>query len=65
MLSQVSYLACFINPNAEQISVIKKSTYDFVQGRLTVARDKITLNPSHGGLGMIDIDTFIVAQQCS
>jgi hypothetical protein len=65
MLSQVSYLACFIKPNADQISVIKKSIYDFVQGRLTVARDKITLIPSHGGLGMIDIDTFIVAQQCS
>jgi hypothetical protein len=65
MLSQISYLACVIDPNADQISVIKKSIYDFVQGRLIVARDKITLNPSHGGLGMIDIDTFIIAQQCS
>jgi hypothetical protein len=65
MLSQVSYLACCINPGGGQIAILKKTIYDFVQGKLTVARDKITLNPSHGGLGMIDIDTFITAQQCS
>jgi hypothetical protein len=45
--------------------MIKKTIYDFVQGKLTVAKDKIVLKPSHGGLGMIDIHVFITAQQCS
>jgi hypothetical protein len=65
MLSQVSYLGSIINPSPEQLSILKKLIYNFVQGQLAVAKDKITLEPQFGGLGMIDLDSFIPALQCS
>jgi hypothetical protein len=64
MLAQVSYLGCFISPNKEQFSTLKAIISDFVKGRLNVARDKITLDGKYGGLGMIELDDFITAQQC-
>jgi hypothetical protein len=64
MLAQVSYLGCFISPNKEQLSTLKAIISDFVKGRLNVARDKITLDGKYGGLGMIELDDFITAQQC-
>jgi hypothetical protein len=64
MLSQVSYLGCMVSPDTVQVNELKNLIYGFVKGKINVAKDKVTLDPKFGGLGMIDIDNFIIAQQC-
>jgi exonuclease III len=64
MLSQVSYLGCIVKPDTVHINELKNLIYGFVKGKINVAKDKVTLDPKFGGLGMIEIDSFIIAQQC-
>ena len=63
ILSQISYLGCIITPTKAQFTAIKNIIDKFVVGKLNISKDRIYRPPELGGLGMIDISEFIVAQQ--
>ena len=63
LLSQISYLGCIISPDQEQMRTIKNLIERFIVGRLNIAKDRIFRPTFLGGLGMIDLEDFIIAQQ--
>jgi hypothetical protein len=65
MLSQVSYLGCICDPDPATRSRIKSLIHEFIKGRLNIAKDKICTESKFGGLGMIDLDDFLVCIKCS
>jgi hypothetical protein len=65
MLSQLSYIGCFLDPTPPQTKKIKSLIEEFIRGRLNIAKDKIYLEASFGGVNMIDVDDFLVSIKCS
>jgi hypothetical protein len=65
MLSQVSYLGCICDPDPDTRSRIKSLIQEFIKGRLNIAKDKICTDTKFGGLGMVDLDDFLVSIKCS
>jgi hypothetical protein len=65
MLSRLGYLGAFLDPDQAQLTEIKKLIYGFVKGKLNVSNDRVTATVSLGGLGMIDIDDYLIALKCS
>jgi hypothetical protein len=61
MLSRLGYLGSIISPNPEQMAEIKNIIYGFVKGKLNVAHGRITAPIDKGGLGMIDLDHYLIA----
>jgi hypothetical protein len=50
-------------PNPEKIRSMQKILDDFALGNMNFARDFITLPISMGGLGLFDIEKFLISQQ--
>jgi hypothetical protein len=63
LLSQISYGGCFLMPDPDQLQQIQTICNDFVLQRLRVSREKMYVAVDSGGLGLINIHDFIVAQQ--
>jgi hypothetical protein len=62
-LSQINYLGSIIKPSNEQLNVITTTLEKFVKGKLNISRDRLYTGIDQGGLGLIDINQFIVSQQ--
>jgi exonuclease III len=65
MLSQINYLGCFLTPTEQQIQSMYLLVSDFIKGRANISKDRIFFRVEHGGLGMIDIRSYITSQQCA
>ena len=63
LLSQLSYTGCIISPTPAKMKSIKTLIERFIVGRLNIAKDRIYRPTSLGGLGMIDPEVFVMAQQ--
>ena len=63
ILSQISYLGCIITPTRETLQHITTQINNFIVGGLNIAKDRICRPTELGGLGMIDLEDFITAQQ--
>ena len=63
LLSQINYLGCIITPDPGQMRTMKNLIEGFIVGRLNIAKDRICRPSNLGGLGMIDVEDFISAQQ--
>jgi len=63
MLSQISYLGCFISPHAQQLERMTSCIEGFIKKNVNVAKTRIYEPTNRGGLGMIDISIFLKAQQ--
>jgi hypothetical protein len=63
LLSQVNYLGCIINPTAEQFTAMDQIISGFILGRTNISKERLYLDPTEGGLGMICLKNFLVAQQ--
>jgi hypothetical protein len=64
MLAQVSYVGCFCDPDPDVLKRIKILIEEFIKGRLGLAKDKMYISPKYGGIGMIDLDDFLVSIKC-
>jgi hypothetical protein len=62
-LSQLSYVGCIISPTSEQLRKIEDVITKFVKGKLNISKDRLYAKPSEGGLGLIDLRSFLCAQQ--
>jgi exonuclease III len=65
MLSKVSYIGCFLNPDPEQCRQMEEIIFSFVKGKLNVSQARITAPTALGGLGMIDLKLHLKAQKVS
>jgi hypothetical protein len=65
LLSQISYLGCFLDPTCEQLSLMKKIIESFIVGTQKISIEKIYLSSSTGGVGMIRLAEFLQAQKCT
>jgi hypothetical protein len=65
MLPQLSYLGCILTPSLAMLSNIQKTIDNFALKNLRVATERLYLPPSHGGLGLFNLKTYIDVQKCS
>jgi hypothetical protein len=59
MLSQVSYIGSISCPHSDVIEEIQNIMNRFVLGNLKVSRERLYTDPDHGGLGLIELKSFI------
>jgi hypothetical protein len=59
MLSQVGYTGSIANPSNETICEIQNIMNKFVLGNMRVSKDRLYTDPDHGGLGLINIKSFL------
>jgi len=65
MYSQINYLGCFLNIPRASLQKIEEIIEKFVMGNLKIAKKRLYLKPEDGGIGLIDLETFLMAQKCS
>jgi hypothetical protein len=65
LLSQVTYPGTVLDPSAEQLGEINKIIEDFVTYKLVISKERIYAPVNKGGLGMVNIESFLAAQKCT
>jgi exonuclease III len=65
LISQIGYIACIISPTVEQTKVLQNLIDGYVTRGIVIAKDRLYTPPSQGGLGLIELDQYITALQCS
>jgi hypothetical protein len=65
LIPQINYLGCFLTPSRKMIDSLQDMLDEFAMGNLPCARSRRYLPPEKGGLGLIHIGTFLMAQKCS
>ncbi len=65
LLSQILYLGSFLMPSPEKLKQMQKLFDDFALGDTKIARDRMTLPVEMGGLGLFDVEKFLISQQAS
>jgi hypothetical protein len=63
LVLQVNYLGSFVMPSDAQLVEIQSVLDKFCMGRTQCAKNKVYLPPDKGGLGLINIQEFLTAQQ--
>ena len=62
LVSQINHIGCFFSPTSTQIIRMQSIVDKFCLGKLNLAKSKIYLPPKKGGLGLIDLSKFLIAQ---
>jgi hypothetical protein len=65
LFSQILYLGSFLMPSSEKLRQMQKLLDDFAVSDTKIARDRITLPVELGGLGLFDVEKFLISQQAS
>jgi exonuclease III len=63
LLAQINYGGCFLKISGEKLSILQEICNNFVLAGMRVAREKLYANVHSGGLGLINIRDFLLAQQ--
>ena len=63
LYSQLGYTGCIISPTKEQTKTIENIIFGYVKSGLNIAKNRMTLPPKLGGLGLFDIIEYITALQ--
>jgi hypothetical protein len=62
-LSQINYIGSFLLPTPNQLKNMITIMENFVKGKLSVSRERLYNKISEGGLGLIEVSSFLKAQQ--
>jgi hypothetical protein len=65
LLPQINYLGCILTPSRYVIDGLQKMLDDFALDNIPCAAARRYLPPEKGGLGLIHIGTFLMAQKCA
>jgi hypothetical protein len=65
LIPQLNYLGCILTPSRIVIDNIQSLLDDFALDGLRVSKNRYYIPPSEGGMGLIHIGTFLMAQKCS
>ncbi len=64
MYSQLNYPGCFLPLSEEKVVLFENLIENFVRGPLNISKERMTLTPEEGGIGLFDIKKFLGAQSC-
>ena len=62
LLSLINHIGCFLTPSPQQVAKMQTLIDCFCLGKLSIAKDKLYMPPSEGGVGLININDFLIAQ---
>jgi hypothetical protein len=65
MLSQIGYLGCILKPKQEQMKSFSETINNFIKGSLNISKDRLTTEPVDGGVGMINVNHYVIALQAA
>jgi hypothetical protein len=65
LLSQVSFHGSILRPSTDTVKRIQAVMNNYVIGNLRVAKDRLYTDPGRGGLGLIDLDQYLVGLHVS
>jgi len=65
LISQIGYIGCIITPTAEQLNVLQNLIDGYVTKGIVIAKDRLYKPQTDGGLGLIKLEHYIAALQCS
>ena len=66
VLSQVTFTpGTVLDPSLEQLDEINKIIEDFVTYKVVISKERIYAPVNKGGLGMVNIESFLAAQKCA
>ena len=62
LISQINHIGCILTPTNLQIDMMQNIIDNYCLSSLKLAKDKLYLPPKKGGLGIINLREFIIAQ---
>jgi hypothetical protein len=65
LLSQIGYYGSVIPLKEDIVVLLQKTINNFISGKLRLSAKQITMSIENGGLGFIDLNTYIMSLQCS
>ncbi len=65
LIPQLNYLGCILTPSPLVLKNLQEMLDDFAIDGLRISKDRYYTPPSEGGLGLIHLGTFLMAQKCS
>jgi hypothetical protein len=65
LISQINYLGSFLTPEDTILSEIQAILDNFALKNLNISVDRRYLKPEQGGLGLLNIRDFLIAQKCT
>jgi hypothetical protein len=65
LLSQVTFPGTILNPTQLQITEMSEIIENFVTVNIVIAKERIYAPVKKGGLGLINIESFLAAQKCA
>jgi hypothetical protein len=65
LIPQLNYVGCILTPSMQVINNIQAMIDEFALNGLRVSKDRYYLPPTEGGMGLIHVGTFLMAQKCS
>ncbi len=65
LLSQVTFYGTVLDPTTVQLNKINQIIEDFVTHKIVISKERIYLPVNKGGLGMVNIESFLAAQKCA
>jgi hypothetical protein len=64
LISPLSHLGSFLMPTKPTLGNFQKALDGFAKGKLNIAASKITVPVESGGLGLLNVEEFLMSQQC-
>jgi hypothetical protein len=64
LLSQLSFHGSILRPSSNMVSRLQNLMNRFVIGNLKIAANRLYLDPDSGGLGLVNIDTYLTGLHC-
>ncbi len=65
LLSQVTFHGKVLDPTTAQLNEINQIIEGFVTHKPVISKERIYLSVKKGGLGMVNIESFLAAQKCA
>jgi len=65
LYSQINYLGCFLSISRQDIESISGLIENYVRANMNVAKRRLFQKPAEGGLGLFELNDFLIAQKCS
>jgi hypothetical protein len=63
LFSQILYLGNFFMPSADRLKKIQTVLDEFAVGTMNFAKNRIFLAKEEGGLGLFNVESFLIGQQ--
>jgi hypothetical protein len=63
LISQITYLGCFIMPSATKLTAMQSILDKYAVGKMNFSKQRITDPVEQGGLGLFNIQNFLAAMQ--